>query len=102
MPLVECDFDQKLTDIRKLFLGHQLKALLMLITMAQSPFSYLTHSHNGVPFNYCGAYFALQVLTAEVTHGIIDSCSFSVRNTNADVPLLRTSLAELSNALIGM
>ena len=39
----ECDFWQKCDRNLKPLLGHHLKALFMLITMAQSPASYLIH-----------------------------------------------------------
>jgi len=43
-PLVECIFWQKCDRHQKSLLGYHLKALLMLITMAQSPASYLIHT----------------------------------------------------------
>jgi len=36
-------FGKIVTDIKKVFLGHHLKALVLLITMVQSPVSYLIH-----------------------------------------------------------
>jgi len=39
--MVECE---NVTGIKESLLGHHLKALLMLITMAQSPASYLIHT----------------------------------------------------------
>jgi len=37
-------FGKNVTGIKKSLLGHHLKALLMLITMEQSPASYLIHA----------------------------------------------------------
>jgi len=51
LPLVECDFWQKCDRHQKSHIGHHLKALLMLITMVQSPASYLIHTPRfNVPF----------------------------------------------------